>query len=134
MLNFILFGSQHKVENTIFCDQMAVIRNIQNLKYSSSERRLAGCYSYFQQLLEHNLIHNFKFVQSHRNVADGLTKPGENNQLLLAHYHNMLVLSDGQEISGKRAKKQHQFILKQAIDNQLGTYDGKQHPGADKIF
>ena len=39
-----------------------------------------------------------------------------------------------QEISGKRAKKQHQFILKQAIENQLGTYDNSQHVGADKIF
>ena len=80
-----------------------------------------------QQLEEDGLISSYKWIPSDKNTADGLTKNTQCQALLYAQYFNVLMLSDGKEISGKRAKKQNRFILKDAADNQLGNLQFKRN-------
>ena len=81
---------------------------------------MIASFQYMQQLQTDNYIGRYIWIPSDLNVADGLTKAGLCEPLLAVMYNNMLVIGDGTEISGKRAKKQNRFILDEAARFYLG--------------
>ena len=101
-------------------DQIAVVNNLRNERFVSTEKRLVGSFHYMQQLVRDGLISHFTFIPGELNVADAMTKAKPCNALQAIVQEQYLMLADGKEMSLRRARKQNKFVRDEAVKGAEG--------------